>query len=137
MADKKVIIQKKKEFTFRGRTLEDLKRLDIREFGKLIPSRERRTLLRNTDVVETFLARSNKKIERNKRVRTHDRNIIVVPGMIGMQIGVYNGRQFNLVDIIPEMLGHRLGEFSPTRNSVKHGAAGIGATRSSASRSVK
>ena len=57
--------------------------------------------------------------------------------MVGMRINVYSGKAFIPVDIIPEMLGHRLGEFSPTRTKVKHGSAGVGATRSSASRSVK
>jgi ribosomal protein S19 len=52
-------------------------------------------------------------------------------------ISGYNGKTFLPVDIIAEMLGHRLGEFSPTRTKVKHGSAGVGATRSSASRSVK
>ena len=130
-------IERKKEFTYRGKTLEELKQLDIREFARLIPSRERRTIMRNTDVIETFLMRSKKKIEKKKLVKTHDRNIIIVPAMVSMAIGVYNGRQFEKVVIEPEMLGHRLGEFSLTRGLVKHGAAGIGATRSSASRSVK
>lgn len=133
----KTIIQKKKEFTFRGKTLEELKKLDIREFAKLIPSRERITLLKNTDVVESFLLRINKKLSKGKKIRTHNRNIIIVPEMIGMRVGVYNGRNFEEFEIIADMLGHRFGEFSHTRGSVKHGAAGIGATRSSASRSVK
>ncbi len=131
------IVQRKKEFTFRGKTMEELKKLDIREFAQFVASRERRTLLRNTDVVETFLLRSRKKIEKSKKVRTHDRNIIIVPAMVGMRIGIYNGQNFVEIDIEPEMLGHRLGEFSQTRVNVKHGSAGIGATRSSASRSVK
>ena len=137
MAQEKTIILKKKEFRFRGKTLDELKQLDIREFAKLIPSRKRRTLLRNTDVAEMFIARSDKKISKNKKIKTHIRNIVIVPRMVGMRIGIYNGRNFEDVEILPEMLGHRLGEFSLTRTSVKHGAAGIGATRSSASRSVK
>jgi|SRR3989344_40036 len=137
MAEKKVKIEKKKEFTYRGKSLEDLKALDIREFAKLIPSRERRTILRNTDVIETFLSRSKKKIEKNKPVKTHNRAIVIVPAMVGMNIGIHNGRGFERIEIIPEMLGHRFGEFALTRGLVKHGAAGIGATRSSASRSVK
>ena len=137
MAGKKVKIEKKKEFTFRGKTLEELKALDIREFAKFIPARERRTVLRNTDVIETFLIRSNKKIGNKNQVKTHDRSLVIVPAMIGMQIGIHKGNGFERVEIIPEMLGHRLGEFAPTRGLVKHGAAGIGATRSSASRSVK
>ncbi len=133
----KETVQKKKEFTFRGKKLEELKQLDIREFAKLIKSRERRTLLRNTDIVENFIKRSKKKISNNKAVKTHNRNIIIVPEMIGWKIGVYNGKHFEEIYLIPEMLGHRVGEFSPTRKDIKHGTAGIGATRSSASRSVK
>tara|TARA_Y100000310_G_scaffold338028_1_gene426597 strand:+ start:1521 stop:1934 length:414 start_codon:yes stop_codon:yes gene_type:complete len=137
MAEKKVKIEKRKEFTYRGKTLDELKGLDIREFAKLIPARERRTVLRNTDVIEMFLIRSRKKIANKKHVKTHDRSLVIVPEMVGMQIGVHKGNGFDRVEIIPEMLGHRLGEFAPTRGLVKHGAAGIGATRSSASRSVK
>lgn len=63
--------------------------------------------------------------------------MIIVPKMVGMRINIHNGKEFVPIDIIFEMLGHRLGEFSVTRSRVKHGAAGIGATRSSASQSVK
>ena len=133
----KIEIEKKKEFTYRGKTIEELKKLNIREFAKFIPSRERRTILRNTDVIENFISRCNKKISQGKKLKTHNRNIIIVPEMIGMSIGVYNGHIFEEVRITSEMIAHRLGEFAPTRRNVKHGAAGIGATRSSASRSVK
>ena len=133
----KSIVQKRKEFTYRGKSVEELKKLNIREFAKFVPSRERRTLLRNSDVFENFISRCRKKIEKGKKIKTHNRNIIIVPEMIGMEIGVYNGKVFENVQIIPEMMGHRLGEFSLTRRHVKHGSAGIGATKSSASRSVK
>jgi small subunit ribosomal protein S19 len=135
--EEKSIVQKKKEFTYRGKTIEELKKLNIREFSKFVPSRERRTLLRNTDVIENFILRCKKKEEKGKRIKTHNRNIIIVPEMIGMIIGVYNGKVFEDVRVGSEMIGHRLGEFSLTRRHVKHGSAGIGATRSSASRSVK
>ena len=135
--EEKSIVQKRKEFTYRGKSIEELKKLNIREFAKFVPSRERRTLLRNSDVVENFISRCRKKIEKGKRIKTHNRNIIIVPEMIGMEIGVYNGKQFEEVRIIPEMVGHRLGEFSLTRRPVRHGSAGIGATKSSSSRSVK
>jgi small subunit ribosomal protein S19 len=138
MADKKKVkIEKRKEFTYRGKTMEELKALDIREFAKLIPARERRTILRNTDVIEIFLSRSNKKIGNKKQVKTHNRALVIVPAMVGMHVGIHNGKGFERVEIMPEMIGHRLGEFAMTRGLVKHGAAGIGATRSSASRSVK
>ena len=111
--------------------------MDIREFARLVQARERRTLLRNTDVIENFLIRSKKKLEKKKPIKTHNRSLVIVPGMVGMTIGIHNGRGFERVEITTEMLGHRLGEFSLTRGLVKHGTAGIGATRSSASRSVK
>lgn len=137
MAREKIEIQRRKIFEFRGKPLEELKKMDIREFAKLVSSRERRTILRNTDVIETFIARSKKKLEKKKQIKTHDRSLVIVPEMVGMIIGVHNGRGFEKVEIITEMIGHRLGEFSLTRGLVKHGTAGIGATRSSASRSVK
>jgi small subunit ribosomal protein S15e len=64
-------------------------------------------------------------------VKTHLRNMIVVPEMIGSVVGVYNGKTFTQVEIKPEMIGHYLGEFSITYKPVKHGRPGIGATHSS------
>ena len=127
----------KKEFTYRGKTLEELKQMNIREFAKLLRANGRRTVLRQTDKIEEFISRAKKKIENKKAIRTHSRPLIIVPEMVNMTINVHNGKTFVPVKIIGEMLGHRLGEFSVTRSKVKHGAAGIGATRSSASMSVK
>ena len=72
-----------------------------------------------------------------KTIKTHLRDIIITPHLIGMAIQVHKGNGYEQVRITEDMLGHRLGEFAYTRSKVKHGAAGIGATRSSASRSVK
>ena len=130
-------ITKKKEFTYRGKTIEELKELNVREFAKLLKSNERRTILRQTAEIEKFILRAKKKQEKKKAIRTHSRDLIVVPEMINLTINVHNGKDFVPVKILGEMLGHRLGEFSVTRLKVKHGAAGIGATRSSASMSVK
>lgn len=127
----------KKEFTYRGKTIEELKQMNTREFAKLLKSNERRTVLRQTEELEKFLAKTNKKIEKKKPIKTHLRHLIIIPKMIDSTINVYNGKEFVPVKIMTEMLGHRLGEFSVTRLKVKHGAAGIGATRSSASLSVK
>jgi len=126
-----------KEFTYRGRSLEELKNMDLREFAKLLPSRERRSLLRQTELVEKFLKRCEKKIMKNKNIRTHLRQLIIVPKMIGLTIHIHNGKEFVPIKINEEMLGHRLGEFAMTRKKVEHGAPGIGATRSSAFLSVK
>jgi len=128
---------KKKEFKYRGKNIEELRALDIREFAKLLKSNEKRTVLRQADEIQKFINRAGKKIARKKFIRTHDRYLVIVPKMIGMKVGVYNGKEFFNLQIENEMLGHRLGEFAATRSKVKHGSAGVGATRSSASRSVK
>ncbi|KAG6774558.1 hypothetical protein POTOM_021913 [Populus tomentosa] len=69
--------------------------------------------------------------EKPEPVRTHLRNMIIVPEMIGSVIGVYNGKTFNQVEIKPEMISHYLAEFSISYKPVKHGRPGIGATHSS------
>src|SRR4030042_5996321 len=111
----------KKQFTYRGKTIEELKKLDVREFAKFLSSRSRRAALRQFQEIEKFISRCKKKESKDKRIRTHKRNLIVVPQMIGMKIQVHNGNKFIPVEIVGEMLGHRLGEFSPTRGRVKHG----------------
>ena len=131
-----VIVSGREKF-FRGKKLEELQQMDVREFGKLLKSRERRTIMRNFQVIEEFIQRAKKKTEKEKQIKTHKRDLIIVPKLVGLIIGVYNGKEFIPVKIIEEMLGHRLGEFSMTRRTVKHGAAGVGATRSSAALSVK
>merc|ERR1712220_4248 len=69
--------------------------------------------------------------EKPEVIKTHLRDMIIVPEMIGSVVGVYNGKVFNSVEIKPEMVGHYLGEFSITKKPVKHGKVGIGATNSS------
>lgn len=58
-------------------------------------------------------------------VKTHLRDMIIVPEMIGSVIGIYNGKVFNSVEIKPEMTGHYLGEFSCSYKPVKHGRPGV------------
>jgi len=120
---------KKKQFTYRGKTLEELKTLDVREFAKLLRARQRRTVLRNFQEIEKFVNRSKVKDTKKKMIKTHDRYLVVVPEMVGMKIGIYNGQNFVPVEIIEEMLGHKLGEFALTRRKVAHSKAGVGATK--------
>ena len=96
-----------------------------------MPARSRRSLLRHPEVVERFLKSAEEKISRKKKIRTHLRDLVVVPRMVGMNIQIYNGKSFEQMQIEIEMIGHRLGEFSLTRQKVNHSAAGIGATRGS------
>lgn len=125
----------KKEFTFRGKTLDELKKMSINELAQLLTARQRRTLGRGfTEQQKTLL----KKIKSNtKNIETHCRDMVILPDMVGMVIKVHYGKEFIPVNIEPEMIGHCLGEFALTRKKVAHSAPGIGATRSSASLSVK
>lgn len=132
MANEDEVVVKSKELFYRGKSLEDLKKLDVREVAKYLPSRSRRSVLRNFQIIENFIKRCEKKISKKKGIRTHLRDIVIIPKMIGMNIGIHNGKEFKNVTIIPNMIGHRLGEFSFTREKVQHGTPGIGATKSSA-----
>jgi len=120
---------KKKEFTYRGKTIEELKSMVTREFAKLLKSRKRRTILRNFQEIEKFVNKSKEKISKNKPVKTHYRDLIVVPKMIGMKIQIHNGKSFIPFEATGETLGHSFGEFAPTRARIKHGKSGIGATK--------
>lgn len=124
----------KKIFTYRGKTLDELKTLDVREFAKYLPSKERRLSLRQFQEIENFVSRAQKKVEKNKSIKTHKRNLVIVPQMVGMKLQIYNGHEFIPVEVIKEMLGHRFGEFSATRQKVKHGGAGVGSTKGSKSK---
>ncbi|MBS3073522.1 30S ribosomal protein S19 [Candidatus Pacearchaeota archaeon] len=126
-----------KEFTYQGKKLEELKQLSLSEFANLLPSRERRTILRSGTLIEKFLKRCNKKSDKEKNIRTHNRDIIIVPKLVGLTISIHNGKEFTQIIVTEEMIGHRLGEFTQTRSRVQHGAPGIGATRGSAFLSVK
>lgn len=128
---------KRKEFTYRGKTIDELKAMDVREFAKYLEARSRRSVLRQFQIIEKFVARAKEKISRNKRIKTHQRDIVVVPEMVGMNIQVYDGHAFIPTEITGEMLGHRLGEFAITRKKVSHGEAGVGATKGSKAQSKK
>ena len=128
---------KKKEFLFRGKTLDELNSLEVREFAKYLKSRQRRAALRQFNEIEKFIARASKKVAKNKPVKTHSRDLVVVPKMVGMKIHIHTGRVFEPIEITGNMLGHRLGEFAATRQRTKHGSAGVGATKGSKFKSKK
>ncbi len=124
-----------KEFMYRGKKLDEIQKMSLQEFMQLIPARERRTLKRGfTEQQKIFLENLR---AGDKNLKTHCRDLVVLPEMVGKLIKVHNGKEFTPVAIEPDMLGHRLGEFTQTRRKVSHSAPGIGATRSSASLSVR
>ena len=97
-----------KIFTFKGKTLEELQKMSLEDFAKLLPSRERRSLKRGlTEQEKKLLERIRKK---QKPVKTHVRDMIVLPEMVGKRILIHNGKEWIVVDIKPEMLGRRFGE---------------------------
>ncbi len=119
-----------KEFHFRGHSLEELKKLSIDEFSKMIASHERRSLKRGlTDAQKKLLENIRK--DPSKFHKTHVRDIVVLPEMVGVKLGVYSGKEWVNVVIQPDMIGRRLGEFSIPIKRVKHSAPGIGASRGS------
>ncbi len=123
-----------KQFTFQGKTMEDLVKMDLQQFMQLIPSRQRRTLKRNViKVYEPLMdkIRKAKQGNRKKIIKTHARDMVIIPEMVGTTIHIHAGKLFQPVMITEEMLGHYLGEFAMTRTKVKHSAPGIGATKSS------
>ncbi|MBS3147871.1 30S ribosomal protein S19 [Candidatus Woesearchaeota archaeon] len=124
-----------KEFLYRGKTIQDIQKMDLDEFAKLVPSRERRKMKRGFTEMEKKLLESVRKDE--KEIKTQCRDMIVLPQMVGKTIKVHSGKEWVMLIIAPEMLAHRLGEFALTRRQVRHSAPGIGATRSSASLSVR
>lgn len=124
----------RKEFSYRGKTIEELRKMGLKEFAQLLPSRQRRTL-------RNGLSEEHKKlladITTGRDPKTHCRNMIVIPAIVGKSVKVYSGKEFVPVSITSEMLGRYLGEFVLTRKKVSHHAPGIGATKSSAAMSVK
>jgi small subunit ribosomal protein S19 len=128
----------RKEFVYRGYTLEELQQMPLDNVIDLFPSRQRRSLKRG------FLPRQKKVLEKIRKlkkdgnkggrpqiIKTHCRDMIVLPEMVGITFGIYNGKEFTEVAIQPEMIGCYFGEFAPTRKRVEHGDPGMGATRSS------
>ncbi|MBI2541119.1 30S ribosomal protein S19 [Candidatus Woesearchaeota archaeon] len=125
----------KKDFTIKGKNLDELKQMNPGEFLQLLTSRQRRTIKRGFTGQQKILLEKLRSNEKN--IETHCRDMVILPEMVGATIKVHQGREFVPVIIEPEMIGHYLGEFAMTRKKVMHNAPGIGATRSSASMSVK
>ena len=123
------------EFSYRGHTLEELQDLSLDEVAELLPARQRRSITRGLSEEKHKLLEKARDAEpeetANNPIRTHLRDMPVLPEFVDLTFAVHNGQSFERVKVEPEMIGHYLGEFQLTRTSVEHGQAGIGATRSS------
>ncbi len=130
-AKRKKIEIKKKEFELHGMSIDEVQELSIEELMPILPSRMRRTLKRGLTKTQDKLLRDIEKAELKDQIKTHCRNMIVLPSFVGHTIQVYNGKEYQRVDIQPNMIGHYLGEFALTRQKVRHTGPGVGATKSS------
>ncbi|KAG5682042.1 hypothetical protein PVAND_011433 [Polypedilum vanderplanki] len=127
-----------RKFTYRGVDLDQLLDMPNEQLSELMHSRARRRFARGLKRKPMALIQKLRKakkeappLEKPAIVKTHLRDMIIVPEMVGSIVGIYNGKTFNQVEIKPEMIGHYLGDFSLTYKPVKHGRPGIGATHSS------
>ena len=126
-----------KEFSYRGHSLNSLTGMSMDEFINLLPSRQRRSLQRGLTPEQRILleklreAKEAQKQGEEASIKTHVRDLIILPEMVGVKIQVHNGKEFVAMEIKPEMIGHYLGEFAITNKPVRHGTPGIGASRSS------
>ncbi len=126
-----------KEFSYRGHSLNSLTGMSMDEFINLLPSRQRRSLQRGLTPEQRILleklreAKEAQKQGKDISIKTHVRDLIILPEMVGAKIAVHNGKEYVGMEIRPEMIGHYLGEFAITNKPVRHGTPGIGASRSS------
>jgi small subunit ribosomal protein S19 len=126
-----------KEFTYRGLTLNQLMGISMDEFINILPSRQRRSLHRGLSPDHRILLEKIREAKEAQKqgntlvVRTHLRDMVILPEMVGITINIHNGKEFVGVEMKPEMIGHYLGEFAITNKPVRHGTPGIGASRSS------
>lgn len=122
--------RRKREFTFQGYRLEELQAMSHEEVLDLMPARVRRTYARGLSDAHQIVVDKLRDPERTL-VRTHRRDIPILPDFVGQEVAVHNGLEFIRFEIRPEMIGHYLGEFALTRRPVRHSGPGVGATRSS------
>ncbi len=126
-----------KDFIYRGHSLDSLLSLSMDEFINILPSRQRRSLQRGLTPEQRILlekireAKETQNKGKNVAVKTHVRDVIILPEMVGAKVSVHNGKEFIPLEIKPAMIGHYLGEFAITNKPVRHGTPGIGASRSS------
>ncbi len=128
----------KEKFKYRGKTPEELKKMSREKVAELLPARQRRTIKRGLREEHEKLMKKIKENDGEDLIKTHQRDLIILPEIFGKKIKVHNGNEWKTIEIKPEMIGHYLGEFALTRpEKVKHSGPGIGATRGTKFLSVK
>ena len=118
-----------KTFNFKGKSTEELQKISNDELFRILNSRQRRSLKRGlSDNKKKLIAEI--KLGKNS-IKTHQRDLIILPYMVGITINVFSGKEFTPITISSEMIGHYIGEYVITNKKVSHGAPGVGASRSS------
>lgn len=121
-----------KKFAYRGLDFEQLESMPLEDFAKLLPTRQRRSLKRGLTREQKMLLEKLRKSKGSDRlIRTHARDMVIIPEMVGAKLGVHKGNEFVVVNVTEQMIGHYVGEYVLTRKRVQHSAPGLGATRSS------
>ena len=123
-----------KQFTYYGLTVEELEKLSPDKLFELLTARARRSLKRGIndgkrkliDEIKEAKAGTNK-----NTIKTHLRDLIILPYMVGTTVNIFSGKEFVPITISNEMIGHYLGEYVITNKRVTHGAPGVGSSRSS------
>ncbi len=124
-------VRRKKEFTYRGFTIDELRGMPLQDVIDLLPARARRSWVRGLDDERLTFVEKLRANGTEEALRTHCRDVPILPDFVGKKVAVHNGKEYATVEIKPEMIGHYLGEFAMTRKEVKHSGPGVGATRSS------
>jgi small subunit ribosomal protein S19 len=122
-----------RKFNYRGRAPEELRRMSAEEFTSLLTSRARRFVKRGHKKYRALLEDAKKVSAAGGTgvVKTHVREAVIIPEWLGLKFGVHNGKEFKVIEITPEKIGRRLGEYAHTTGPVKHSGPGVGATRGS------
>lgn len=126
-------------FTYRGKTIEELQKLSTDDFTKLLKSRQKRAMKRMGIRYKELIVKVEKakKSGTKKVIKTQIREALILPSWVGMSFAIHNGKEFKPLEIRPEMLGHRLGDYAFSTKRVVHSAPGIRATRGSKFLAVK
>ena len=138
MAEQKAVRKPFKKQIYRGIELDKLLELDQEAMVNLLDAKARRRYRRGIHPKYTRLVKKLKQSvkdapygEKPKGVKTHLRNTIITPEMVGSVAEVYGGKYWTPVEIKADMCGKYLGEFSLTYKPIRHGKVGHGATRGS------
>ena len=126
----KVTVRRKKEFTYRGYTLEQLQAMTLTELLPILPARARRSYKRGLNREQQVFV-DKLRVSDGEAVRTHRREIFILPDFVGKKVSVYTGKEYREVEMKAEMIGHAIGEFALTRHFTHHSGPGVGATRGS------